>query len=181
MARPRLVVRCLAVAAVLLLSLLLSLLLLNVRPVAAQITCPPGTRLGSTESSGGKLQWCERPDPGGPIRHGPMVAFYPSGRKSFEVAFVDGTPRGAIRAWYDNGEASAIGETRPDNGTLTLRDEQGRKRAQIDVRGRQVVTQAWDASGREERYEEKKLAKTLSANRDLPFIMNLFAVGIGIQ
>ena len=172
----RLVVRCLW-AAVLLLSLLLS----NVRPAAAQITCPPGTRLGSTESSGGKLQWCERPDPGGPIRHGPMVAFYPSGRKSFEVAFVDGTPRGAIRAWYDNGEASAIGETRPDNGTLTLRDERGRKRAQIDVRERQVVTQAWDAEGREERYEEKKLAKTLSANRNLPFIMNLFAVGIGIQ
>jgi hypothetical protein len=172
MAPPRLVVRCVSVAV---------LLLSSVRPAAAQITCPPGTRLGSTESPGGKLQWCERPDPGGPIRHGPMVAFYPSGRKSFEVAFVDGTPRGSIRAWYDNGEASAIGETRPDNGTLTLRDEQGRKRAQIDVRERQVVTQAWDAEGREERYEEKKLAKALAANRDLPFIMNLFAVGIGIQ
>jgi hypothetical protein len=176
MAPRRLVVPCRWVAV-----LLLSLLLSHVRPVAAQITCPPGTRLGSTESSGGKLQWCERSDPGGPIRHGPMVAFYPSGRKSFEVAFVDGTPRGSIRAWYDNGEASAIGETRPDNGTLTLRDEHGRKRAQIDVRDRQVVTQAWDAEGREERYEEKKLAKALSANRDLPFIMNLFAVGIGMQ
>jgi len=98
-----------------------------------------------------------------------------------EVSFVDGTPRGPIRAWYDNGEISAIGETRPDNGTLTLRDERGRKRAQIDVRGRQVVTQAWDADGREERYEEAKLAKALAANRDLSFIMNIFAVGIGIQ
>jgi hypothetical protein len=174
MTSPRLVARCLCVVAVV-------VLLSSVRPAAAQITCPPGTRLGSSESSAGKLQWCERPDPGGPIRHGPMVAFYPSGRKSFEIAFVDGTPRGSIRAWYDNGEASAIGETRPDNGTLTLRDERGRKRAQIDVRERQVVTQAWDAEGREERYEEKKLAKALSANRDLPFIMNLFAVGIGIQ
>jgi hypothetical protein len=176
MAPRRLVVPCLWVAV-----LLLSLLLSHVRPVAAQITCPPGTRLGSTESSGGKLQWCERSDPGGPIRHGPMVAFYPSGRKSFEVAFVDGTPRGSIRAWYDNGEASAIGETRPDNGTLTLRDEHGRKRAQIDVRDRQLVTQAWDANGKEERYEEAKLAKSLAANRELALIMNLFAVGIGIQ
>jgi len=94
---------------------------------------------------------------------------------------VDGTPRGPIRAWYDSGQASAIGETRPDNGTLTLRDEAGRRRAQIDVRARQVVTQAWDADGREEKYEETKLAKTLAANRDLSFIMNIFAVGIGIQ
>ena len=62
---------------------------------------------------GGKLQWCERSDPGGPIRHGPMVAFYPSGRKSFEVAFVDGTPRGSIRAWYDNGEAARSGRRDP--------------------------------------------------------------------
>jgi hypothetical protein len=92
-----------------------------------------------------------------------------------------GTPRGPIRAWYDSGQASAIGETRPDNGTLTLRDEAGRRRAQIDVRARQVVTQAWDADGREEKYEETKLAKTLAANRDLSFIMNIFAVGIGIQ
>ena len=172
MASRRRVATCLSVAV---------LLLAGVGPAAAQITCPPGTSPGSTENSDGKLQWCERPDAGGPIRHGPMVAFYPSGRRSFEVAFVDGTPRGPIRAWYDNGEASAIGETRPDNGTLTLRDEQGRKRAQIDVRERQVVTQAWDAEGREERYEEKKLARALAANRDLPFIMNLFAVGIGIQ
>jgi hypothetical protein len=172
MASPRLVVACLSVVV---------LLLSGVRLAAAQITCPPGTSPGSTENSGGKLQWCERPDAGGPIRHGPMVAFYPSGRRSFEVAFVDGTPRGPIRAWYDNGETSAIGETRPDNGTLTLRDEHGRKRAQIDVRDRQVVTQAWDAEGREERYEEAKLAKALSANRNLSFIMNVFAVGIGIQ
>jgi hypothetical protein len=157
------------------------LLMVRTAPAGAQITCPEGTKLGGTESAAGKVQWCERPDPGGSIRHGPMMAFYPSGRKSFEIAFVDGTPRGPIRAWYDNGEISAIGETRPDNGTLTLWDERGRKRAQIDVRARQVVTQAWDAEGREERYEEKKLARALAANRDLSFLMNIFAVGIGIQ
>ena len=139
MASRRRVAPCLSVAV---------LLLAGVGPAAAQITCPPGTRLGGSEHAGGKMQWCERSEPGGPIRHGPMVAFYPSGRRSFEIAFVDGTPRGPIRAWYDNGEISAIGETRPDNGTLTLRDERGRKRAQIDVRARQVVTQAWDADGR---------------------------------
>jgi hypothetical protein len=172
MASRRRVSPCLSVAV---------LLLAGVGPAAAQITCPPGTRLGGSENAGGKMQWCERSEPGGPIRHGPMVAFYPSGRRSFEIAFVDGTPRGPIRAWYDNGEISAIGETRPDNGTLTLRDERGRKRAQIDVRARQVATQAWDADGREERYEEAKLAKALVANRDLSFIMNVFAVGIGIQ
>lgn len=172
MASRRRVAPCLSVAV---------LLLAGVGSAAAQITCPPGTTLGGSENAGGKMQWCERSEPGGPIRHGPMVAFYPSGRRSFEIAFVDGTPRGPIRAWYDNGEISAIGETRPDNGTLTLRDERGRKRAQIDVRARQVVTQAWDADGREERYEEAKLAKALAANRDLSFIMNVFAVGIGIQ
>ena len=172
MTAPRRVAGCLSVVL---------LLLVGVGPAAAQITCPPGAKLGGTENASGKAQWCERSDPGGPIRHGPMVAFYPSGRRSFEIAFVDGTPRGPIRAWYDNGEISAIGETRPDNGTLTLRDERGRKRAQIDVRARQVVTQAWDADGREERYEEAKLAKALAANRDLSFIMNIFAVGIGIQ
>ena len=157
------------------------LLMVRTAPGGAQITCPEGPKLGGTESAAGKVQWCERPDSGGSIRHGPMMAFYPSGRKSFEIVFVDGTPRGPIRAWYDNGEISAIGETRPDNGTLTLRDERGRKRAQIDVRARQVVTQAWDAEGREERYEEKKLARALAANRDLSFLMNIFAVGIGIQ
>jgi antitoxin component YwqK of YwqJK toxin-antitoxin module len=172
MSRPRLIVACLTVVV---------LVLPGAGPAVAQITCPPGTKLGSTETAGGKFQWCERADARGAIRHGPMVGFYPSGRQSLELSFVEGTPRGPIRAWYDNGEISAIGETRPDNGTLTLRDEQGRKRAQIDVRERQVVTQAWDAEGREERYEEAKLAKALSANRHLPFIMNLFAVGIGIQ
>jgi antitoxin component YwqK of YwqJK toxin-antitoxin module len=160
----------------------LSLLLFAASPAAAQsIACPPGTKLGSTETAGGKFQWCERAAPGGPIRHGPMVGFHPSGRRSIELSFVEGTPRGTIRAWYQNGDLSASGETRPDNGTLTLWDERGRKRAQINVLERQVVSQAWDEQGRAERYEEAKLAKTLSANRDLAFIMNLFAVGIGIQ
>lgn len=160
----------------------LALLLGLAGSVAAQpMTCPEGTRIGSSETPAGRLQWCERPDPRGPIRHGPMLGSYPNGNRRLELHFVDGTPRGPIRAWYDNGQISAIGETRPDNGTLTLRDEQGRRRAQIDVRDRQLVTQAWDAEGREERYEEKKLAKSLAANRELPFIMNLFAVGIGIQ
>ena len=157
------------------------LLLAGAAPAAQAIDCPPGTRLGSTESAAGKFQWCERPAPGGPIRHGPMVGFYPNGRRSIELSFVEGTPRGAIRAWYESGELSASGETRPDNGTLTLRDERGRRRAQVDVRDRQVVTQAWDDQGRAEKYEEAKLAKTLSTNRDLTFIMNLFAVGIGMQ
>jgi antitoxin component YwqK of YwqJK toxin-antitoxin module len=160
----------------------LSLLLFAVGRAAAQsITCPSGTKLGSTETAGGKFQWCERAAPGGPIRHGPMVGFHTTGRRSIELNFVEGTPRGTIRAWYPSGDLSASGETRPDNGTLTLWDERGRKRAQVDVRDRQVVTQAWDEQGRAERYEEAKLAKMLSANRDLPFIMNLFAVGIGIQ
>jgi antitoxin component YwqK of YwqJK toxin-antitoxin module len=155
---------------------------LAARPAAAQsITCPEGTKIGSTETATGKFQWCERAAAGGPIRHGPMVGFYGNGRRSIELTFVDGTPRGVIRAWYEGGQLSASGETRPDNGSLTLWDERGRKRAQVDVRERQVVSQAWDEQGRPERYEEKKLAKTLSANRDLPFIMNLFAVGIGIQ
>lgn len=168
--------------AVLSLVLALSLLLSVVDRVGAQpITCPDGTRLGGNETPDGKLQWCERSDPRGPIRHGPMVGTYPNGDRRLELHFVDGTPRGPIRAWYANGQASAIGETRPDNGTLTLRDERGRKRAQIDVRDRQLATQAWDADGREERYEEKKLAKSLAANRELPFIMNIFAVGIGVQ
>ena len=161
----------------------LSLLLFVASPAAAQsITCPSGTKLGSTETAAaGKFQWCERAAPGGPTRHGPMVGFHSTGHRSIELNFVDGTPRGTIRAWYQSGELSASGETRPDNGTLTLWDERGRKRAQVDVRDRQVVTQAWDEQGRAEPYEEAKLAKTLSANRDLPFIMNLFAVGIGIQ
>ena len=45
----------------------------------------------------------------------------------------------------------------------------------------EVVTQAWDEQGHAERYDEKKLAKAFPTNRNLPFIMNLFAVGIGIQ
>jgi antitoxin component YwqK of YwqJK toxin-antitoxin module len=160
----------------------LALLLFAAGPAAAQsITCPPGTKLGSTETAAGKFQWCERAAAGGPIRHGPMVGFHSTGRRSIELTFVEGTPQGTLRAWYESGDLSASGETRPDNGTLTLWDERGRKRAQVDVRNRQVVTQAWDEQGRAERYEEAKLAKTLSANRDLPFIMNLFAVGIGIQ
>jgi hypothetical protein len=151
-------------------------------PGAAQsITCPAGATLRSTETAAGKVQWCEMAARGGPIRHGPMVGFHPNGRRSLELSFVDGTPRGSIQAWYESGQPSASGETRPDNGTLTLWDERGRKRALIEVRDRQVVTQAWDEQGREERYDEARLAKALAANRDLSFIMTLFAVGIGIQ
>jgi hypothetical protein len=148
---------------------------------AAQIVgCPPGTKHGSAATATGKYEWCERPAPGAPVRHGPLVGFHPNGRRSLEVNFVDGTPRGPIRAWYESGEVSASGETRPDNGILTLRDERGRKRAQIDVRDRAIVAQAWDEQGREEPYEKAKLAQALPANRDLLFIMNLWAVGIGI-
>jgi hypothetical protein len=166
------------------LAALLALGLVQSSPALAAdpILCPEGTKPGRSEKAAeGTLQWCERSGSGGSNRHGPMLGSYPSGRRRIEIYFVDGTPRGPIRAWYDSGQASAIGETRPDNGTLTLRDEAGRRRAQIDVRARQVVTQAWDADGREEKYEETKLAKTLAANRDLSFIMNIFAVGIGIQ
>jgi hypothetical protein len=73
------------------------------------------------------------------------------------------------------------GETRPDNGTLILWDERGRKRAQVDVRQRQVLTRAWDEEGREQRYEEAKLVKAMPGNRNLGFLMQLWAVGIGIQ
>lgn len=151
-------------------------------PAAAQsITCPPGSTQGGAENDAGKFRWCEQPAPGGAIRQGPMVGFHPNGRRSFELTFVDGTPRGAVRAWYEGGQPSMTGETRPDNGTLILWDEQGRKRAQVDVRERRVVTRAWDEQGREERYEETKLARALPANRNLGFIMQLWAVGIGIQ
>jgi len=151
-------------------------------PAAAQsIACPAGTQPGSAETPTAKLQWCERPAPGGPIRHGPMVGFYPSGRRSLEITFVEGTPRGALQAWYESGTPSASGDTRPDNGTLTLWDERGRRRALIEVRAREVVTHAWNEQGKDEPYQEARLAKVLSANRDLSFIMTLFAVGIGIQ
>jgi antitoxin component YwqK of YwqJK toxin-antitoxin module len=110
-----------------------------------------------------------------------MVGFHPNGRRSFELNFVDGSPRGTVRAWYEGGQPSMTGETRPDNGTLVLWDLGGRKRAQVDVRDRQVVTRAWDEDGREQRYEEAKLAKAMPANRNLGFIMQLWAVGIGIQ
>ena len=151
-------------------------------PVLAQsITCPPGSTRGGTESEAGKFHWCEQATPSGPIRQGPMVGFHPNGRRSFELNFVDGSPRGAVRAWYEGGQPSMTGETRPDNGTLVLWDLGGRKRAQVDVRERQVVTRAWDEDGREQRYEEAKLAKAMPANRNLGFIMQLWAVGIGIQ
>ena len=151
-------------------------------PAAAQsITCPAGTKLGGAETEVGKFQWCEQSAPDGMIRQGPMVGFHPNGRRSFELTFVDGTPRGSIRAWYEGGQPSMTGDTRPDNGTLILWDERGRRRAQIDVRERQVLTQAWDEQGREERDDETKLARAFPNNRNLPFIMNLFAVGIGIQ
>lgn len=160
---------------------LLALLLGPAPALAQSITCPPGTKRGGAEGEGGKVQWCEQAAPGGPIRQGPMVGFHPNGRRSFELTFVDGTPRGAVRAWYESGQPSMTGDTRPDNGTLLLWDERGRKRAQVDVLARQVVTRAWDEQGREERYEESKLAKAMPANRNLGFIMQLWAIGIGIQ
>ena len=162
----------------------LSLLALLVAPVAAgaqSITCPPGTTRGGTESEAGKFHWCEQTSPGGPIRQGPMVGFHPNGRRSFELNFVDGSPRGSVRAWYEGGQPSMTGETRPDNGTLILWDERGRRRAQVDVRDRVVATRAWDEEGREERYQEAKLVKAMPANRNLGFLMQLWAVGIGIQ
>jgi len=160
---------------------LLALLLAVVSAAAQSITCPPGTKRGGAESEVGKYHWCEQETPGGAIRQGPMVAVHPNGRRSFELTFVDGTPRGPVGAWYEGGQPSMTGETRPDNGTLVLWDERGRKRAQIDVRERQIVTRAWDEQGREERYEEAKLAKAMPTNRNLGFIMLLWAVGIGIQ
>jgi hypothetical protein len=160
---------------------LLTLVLVAAAAEAQSITCPPGSKRGGTESEAGKFHWCEQAAPGGTIRQGPMVGFHPNGRRSFELNFVDGSPRGAVRAWYEGGQPSMTGETRPDNGTLVLWDERGRKRAQVDVRERQVVTRAWTEDGREERYEEAKLAKAMPTNRNLGFIMQLWAVGIGIQ
>jgi hypothetical protein len=162
-------------------ALLLALLLGPAPALAQSVTCPPGTTRGGAEGEGGKVQWCEQAAPGGPIRQGPMVGFHPNGRRSFELTFVDGTPRGAVRAWYESGQPSMTGETRPDNGTLLLWDERGRKRAQVDVLARQVVTRAWDEQGREERYEEARLAKAMPANKNLGFLMQLWAIGIGIQ
>jgi hypothetical protein len=43
------------------------------------------------------------------------------------------------------------------------------------------VTRAWDEQGREERYQEAKLAKAMPGNRNLSLLMQLWAVGIGIQ
>jgi hypothetical protein len=160
---------------------LVAVLLAAVPGAAQPITCPPGSRQGGSESETGKIQWCEQDARGGPIRQGPMVGFHPNGRRSFELTFVDGTPRGAVRAWYEDGQPSMTGETRADNGILILWDQRGRKRAQVDVRNRQLVTRAWDEEGREERYEETKLARAMAANRNLGFIMRLWAVGIGIQ
>jgi hypothetical protein len=160
----------------------LLLLLAAAAPAAAQsITCPPGSKRGGTDSDAGKFLWCEQAGPDGPIRQGPMVGFHPNGRRSFELTFVDGTPRGPIQAWYEGGQPSMTGETRPDNGILILWDERGRKRAQVDVRQRQVLTRAWDEEGREQRYEEAKLVKAMPGNRNLGFLMQLWAVGIGIQ
>jgi hypothetical protein len=160
---------------------LLGLLVAPAPAPAQAITCPPGSSRGGTENDAGKLQWCEQAAPGGPIRQGPMVGFHPNGRRAFELTFVDGTPRGAMRAWYEGGQPSMTGETRPDNGTLILWDDRGRKRAQVDVRNRQLVTRAWDEQGREERYDEAKLARAMPGNRNLGFLMQLWAVGIGIQ
>jgi len=161
--------------------LLLALLLAAAPAPGQSIACPPGSTRGGTESEAGKFQWCEQASPAGMIRQGPMVGLHPNGRRSFELTFVDGTPRGPVRAWYESGQPSMSGDTRPDNGTLTLWDERGRKRAQIEVRERQVVTRAWDEDGREERYEEAKLARAMPANRSMTFIMQLWAVGIGMQ
>jgi len=148
---------------------------------AAQIVgCPTGTRPGRTSTPTGRYEWCERPAARAPVRHGPLVGVHANGRRSLEVNFVDGTPRGPIRAWYESGEVSASGETRPDNGVLTLRDERGRRRAQIDVRDREIVAQAWDEQGRAEPYDRTRLARVMPANRDLLFIMSLWAAGIGI-
>jgi hypothetical protein len=160
---------------------LLAVVLVAAAAEAQSITCPAGSQRGGAESEAGKFQWCEQATPGGPIRQGPMVGFHPNGRRSFELNFVDGSPRGPVRAWYEGGQPSMTGETRPDNGTLILWDERGRKRAQIDVRERQVLTRAWDEAGKEERYEEAKLARAMPANRHLGFLMQLWAVGIGIQ
>lgn len=161
-------------------ALFLSALLATAAPAHAQVVnCPPGTKAGSSDAATGKLHFCERPGQGGPVRHGPMVGIYTNGRRWMEVFFVDGTPQGPIRTWYESGQPSASGETRPDNGTLTLWDERGRRRALIEVRSRELTTHAWDEQGREEPYKEDRLAKALAANRDLGFIMNLFAVGIG--
>ena len=64
----------------------LALLLSLAGPAAAQpMTCPEGTRLGSNESPAGKLQWCERADSRGSIRHGPMVGSYPNGNRRLEI------------------------------------------------------------------------------------------------
>lgn len=166
---------------VLVVSLLALIVGASASALAQSITCPPGSTRGGTESEAGKFHWCEQVTPSGPIRQGPMVGFHPNGRRSFELNFVDGSPRGAVRAWYEGGQPSMTGEMRPDNGTLVLWDDRGRKRAQVDVRNRQLVTRAWDEDGREERYQEAKLAKAMPANRNLGLLMQLWAVGIGIQ
>ena len=151
------------------------LILAELACAQAEFKCPAGTtRVGAGPPVGRQL-FCQRSVGD---RHGPTVAWHANGQKSFQVDYVDGRPLGPITAWWENGKAAVTGYTWPDNGWLVMWDEDGHMRAEVEIRNRQLLIKAWDENGGEERYDESRL---FSRNQDLPLVIMLFGMGIGIE
>ena len=84
------------------------------REPAASIGCPAGTLQRGAAPPEGHRVWCETEDG---VSHGPFRAWYPSGGKKSEGAFVRGEAHGEWVTWYEGGKLRSRGSY--EHGAIT--------------------------------------------------------------
>jgi len=90
----------------------LLLLLLIASAAEARPRCPKGTRRATTRERGGLVRTCvkhKKAESDPDVRHGPVRAYYRSGRKRWFGAYKDGVLHGPYQAWKRYGGKRAVG------------------------------------------------------------------------
>jgi hypothetical protein len=62
-----------------------------IAPAAVAFTCPAGAQVAGDAPPRGDARWCEKSGPSGVHRHGPYMAWHPSGAKKEEGEYRDAT------------------------------------------------------------------------------------------
>lgn len=121
--------------------------------------CPEGTTLVGDAPPRGDAQGCAKRDASGqPVRHGPYVRWYRSGRKALEGEYRDGEKTGRWTFWHANGQKKEQGEFREgrERGVWRRWHETGALLDEGEYQGgvRAGRWTLWHASGRKAREGE---------------------------
>lgn len=68
-------------------------------------TCPPGTTAQEEVTADHRYWWCEQPDG---VKHGPFLAWYPTGEKWSRQTYNQGVHHGPGIVWHKNGQREQL-------------------------------------------------------------------------